>query len=182
MKELYRAEWGTRPPPSTQTRTPKVTSVDGYAAFDGSSTAWSTIQSAATSASADDTPTQSNGAYTGKQAGLTYWLYRAFFLFDTSSIGVDDTMDPATFSLYPYAKATSNIGNGYISLSSSSPASNTAINTADYDQVGTTKLAPDLNTSSVTTEAYNNWVLNATGTATLNGAGISKFVLRHGNE
>ena len=159
---------------------PESTSVDGYAAFDASTSGWSTIHGATASASASDTPTISNGAYTGKGAGQL-WLYRAFFLFDTSSIG-SDTINSATFSLYPTAKVTTSLGNEYISLASSSPASNTAITTADYDQVGTTKLAPDLNTSSVTLNAYNNWVLNATGTSTINGAGISKFVLRHGND
>ena len=77
---------------------------------------------------------------------------------------------------------TDGIGNAYIRLASSSPASNTAITTADYDQVGTTNLAPDLNTSSVTLNTYNNWALNATGTATINGFGVTKFVLRHGND
>ena len=80
---------------------PESTSVDGYAAFDASTSSWSTIQSATSSASAEDTPTLSNGAYTGKDAGQ-YWLYRAFFLFDTSSIE-SDTIDSATFSLNPAA-------------------------------------------------------------------------------
>ena len=160
---------------------PESTSVDGYAAFDASGSSWATIHDAATSDSAADTPTISNGAYTGK-VGAGRWIYRAFFLFDTSSIGGGATINSATFSLYPTAVVTSSIGNEYISLASSSPASNTAITTADYDQVGTTKLAPDLNTSSVTLNTYNNWVLNATGTSTINGAGVSKFVLRHGND
>lgn len=160
---------------------PESSSVDGYAAFDGYNDTWANIHGSTTAERSGDSQTQSNGVYTGKRADGRLWLYRAFFLFDTSSIG-SDTVDSATFSLYPYAKVSGGNGKTYIALTGSTPASDTAISKADYDQVSTTKFASDINTSAITLNTYNNWSLNGSGLTNIDGSGVSKFALRHGND
>ena len=162
---------------------PESTSVDGQASFDNSTTAWSTIQSAADSALASDTGGQANHVYVGQETSNRWWLYRSFYLFDTSALGDTDTIDSASFNLY--VTSTTNFDTGtakYISLVSSSPASDTAITTADYDQVGTTKLATDINTVDITLNEYKPWILNATGITNISKTDVSKFALRHGQD
>ena len=73
------------------------TSVDGYSSYDASTSGWATIQPAATGGSASDTDASSNSVYIGAISPWS-WLYRAFYLFDTSAIGTD-TIDSATFNL-----------------------------------------------------------------------------------
>src|SRR3990167_4421757 len=162
---------------------PESTSVDGQASCDNTATAWSTIQSAADSALASDIGGQANHVYVGQETSNRWWLYRSFYLFDTSALGDTDTIDSASFNLYVTATLNFNTGTAkYISLVSSSPASDTAITTADYDQVGTTKLATDINTVDITLNEYKPWILNATGITNISKTDVSKFALRHGQD
>lgn len=163
------------PDPDTET-----TSVDGYIGFEGNDT-WSNIVAATDGNVANDVSTDIivyvNGRNTPK-----FWLYRGFFLFDTSAVG-GDTISSADFDVYATGTLTGASGSAlYLSLVNSSPASNTALTNADFDQVGSTKGASDINVSAVASSAYNTWSLNATGLTWVNGAGITKLALRHGQD
>ena len=90
---------------------------------------------------------------------------RGFFLFDTSAIGAD-TVDSAAFSVYVATTLNNdNDGNDFGTVVGSAPAANTAIATADYDQVGATEyidLGQRKDISSISTGAYLDFTLNST--------------------
>lgn len=133
--------------------------------------------------------TNSNDSASGADAGTgldaddaanpskyTY-LGRAFFLFDTSSISDTDSVDSGTFSLYITSKNDA-LGGGSVRMVTSAPASNTALANGDFTSQGTTAQATDLTISGITTTAYNDWTLNATGLSNITKTGVSKFGTR----
>ena len=105
-----------------------------------------------------------------------YRMVRSFFLFDTSALSSAATITSATFSFYATAK-TDNFNQG-ISLIGSTPASNNNLVSGDFDQIGTTQYASDLDITSISTSAYNAMSLNATGIAAVSLTGITKFGVR----
>lgn len=173
---------------------PETTSVDGISTF------WVTLQTfAAARASAagndtrDNTENPSNGFSSGVAIGLStdggggFAISRAFTLFDTSAIPDADTITSATLSLFIYNKAQSfgNDGNDFISIITTTPASNTAIVDADYDQVGTTEqhdTAQRKDISGVSTGAYLDFTFNSTGLGNISKTGVSKFGAREGHD
>lgn len=159
----------------------ETTSVDGTVYFDGyGSSNWSALTGASTGQGAYDSAT-SAPVYVGGYITPSFWLYRGFFLFDTSSIPDTDTIDSATFSVWPSSKAETQttLTNKSIRLVSSSPASNTAIATTDFGSVGSTALATDKTTASISTGSYTSFSLNSTGLSNISKTGVSKFALRH---
>lgn len=102
---------------------------------------------------------------------------RAFFLFSTSAIG-SDTISSATFSVYGWGSNGLTMG-----VVQSSPASNTALVTGDFDQCGAINSPTEGTDARVTpsntpTLSYANWSLNATGRGWVNGSGVTKLGLR----
>lgn len=157
---------------------PETTSVDGEVTS-GNGTVWATQRGLADGASADDAGT------TGNQIAAqfftpNYSLARGFFLFDTSTIGDDDTIDSAVLSLKG-AFSTTNADSSSNVIVATTPASNTAITTADYDQVGTTSFGSHA-LSAWSTSAYNDITLNASGLAAITKTGVSKFGARNSRD
>ena len=120
-------------------------------------------------------------------------LYRFFFLFDTSGIDDDDEISAATLSLYAIETATTSSGGSAevsvttCSVVQTSPASNTALVTGDFDQCGDvndpdegiatgTRFDPD---DDFTTSQYNDLALNATGIGWIAKDGITKLGTRN---
>lgn len=160
---------------------PESTSMDGQCNYDNSANTWATVRGASASATASDSGT-SIPCYVGgfDSGGDRFWLYRAFLLFDTSSLPDTDDIDSATLSIWPTAKSETWSGtNKSLRLITTTPASNTALVTGDYDQVGSVAQATDLLTSAFTTGQYNDFTLNATGLGNIAKTGITKFGLRH---
>lgn len=160
------------------------TSVDGFAARVVSSESWSTIRGG-NGTEGEDSKSLDWPAVTLTSASSVGYttIRRSFFLFDTSAIGDDDTIDDATFSIYVTAKTNSwTSGVTSFSLVDSSPASNTAIASSDYQGALATLQASAKSISGVTTSAYNDFTLNATGTGNVNKTGVSKFGLRIEND
>lgn len=156
-----------RPDPNVES-----TSVDGWVEIIG---VWATIRVAATGDTAADTT--AGPSYAGTQAnspGLE--LDRAFFLFDTSAITDTDVISSGTITLTNGSNAESNADSITYHIVSSTPASNTAITTADLDQVGSVSFG-SLALSSVVDNAANNWTLNASGIAAITTTGVSKFAM-----
>ncbi len=94
--------------------------------------------------------------------------------FDTSSIGTD-VIDSATFSLYANTvRIVSNFaGSDVVELVEFSPNSESSFVSSDYatSTFGVVKLATGVDLANITTSAYNDWVLNSTGTSTINTTG-----------
>lgn len=167
--------WGT-----TSTFYP---SLDGRLDYSNASgVAWSTIRDAS---SGTDT------GYSGATIGLRLradsntdkWDYlgRAMVLFDTSGLPDGDSISAATFGLVgssgdpPNTNFSSSIG-----LVTSSPASNSELVDADYDEFGTTLQATSINVTSIVANdsSYNDWTLNSTGRDNISLTGITKFGIR----
>lgn len=169
------------PDPNTET-----TSVDGGVGYSDNQT-WDTTHDAT---DGTDAYGSSATAYIGSQndSPPNMGIYRAILLFDTS--GIDDTHEVTAADLSIYISTLAdgdNDGQDYATVVSSTPASNTDITTADYDQVGDainnpTKLSNDVDLGSMTASAYNTWTLNASGLAAIIVTGVSKFGIREGHD
>lgn len=159
---------------------PETTSVDGDVTNLNIGATWSTLRNAADGTASNDSGTGNDCALISTNATLDLFnrIDRGFFLFDTSSIPDSDTVDSGTFSLKTPSLTDNATLNQALSLVESTPASNTAITTADYDQVGTTQQASDIDLGSLSTTNYNDFALNATGIGSVAKTGITKFGTR----
>lgn len=115
---------------------------------------------------------------------VEFGITRSFILFDTSSLGAGSVVSAATLSLFVSSKTTGAAGDGdTINLFSSAPASNTALALTDFNDVGSTKFVTgDTAFGSISTSAYHDMALNASGLAAIEPTGISKFSARIGND
>jgi len=155
----------------------EVSSVDGFAEI--SDAVWATARGAATGGSASD----SGGVYsTYCAADLnlgTYTITRTFWLFDTSALTAGATISAAVASFAAAGGASTNADTTAMHIVASTPASNTAITTADYDQIGSTTFGNITIANWVTTNnTYNDITLNASGLAAISKTGITKFAGR----
>jgi hypothetical protein len=152
------------------------TTVDGSVRYDPNSS-WSTVRDSATGTGATYTDASSIIVYTEK-SGANYQNWRGIVLFGTSSIASGDTITSAVIS----AKFGTGGGAVGLCLTQSSPTSNTALATGDYDQTrdslnGATEGMTRVNFDTFSGTGYQNITLGATGlTWIIKGAGgISKF-------
>jgi len=152
-------------------------SLDGRVFRTGAAQTWATIVAGAGTGN-DYTTTNSNAALT--QADTTSntfkFLSRGIFLFDTSSIPDTDEISSATLSFYIGSKSTAVPVS--VNVVSSSPASDSALANGDYSNLGSTKFSSAVTVSGITTGAYIDFSLNASGVANIDKTGISKFGLR----
>ena len=155
---------------------PETTTVDGY--VQNSGTSWSSVRDAAVGATAN------SSGITLRISSAALQITRAFALFDTSTIGDSDTITAATLDLYVEADVINgdNDGNDYLALVSSAPATNTALITADYNDIGATLYANTPDIGGLTADAYNTLTLTATGRNAINKIGVSKFAVRMGHD
>jgi len=158
---------------------PESTSVDGLAARTTVNEAWATIRVGAGSYSEDLEGANRELAYTQASATTDQYqkLYRSFFLFDTSALTTGAIISSAIISFYVGATPDNALGsNGAIAIVNTTPGSNTAIQNNDYDSnTGTTQQATNINIASISSPAYNDFTLNATGLGNVNKTGITKF-------
>lgn len=164
---------------------PESTSVDGYVQYYLSTGAtWATMH--------DDTggtQVNSDGTTFGvfiQAHGSTNWTYlkRSYALFDTSAIPDGVTISSATLSIKGTAKADAEGWAPTLNIYSGVPASDTNLVAADYNkaQFGTTAYCDTAITyAGFNTAAYNDFVLNATGIAAIDKAGITKIGIRNVN-
>lgn len=96
--------------------------------------------------------------------------------FSTSAVG-SDTVTSATLSLYGSNKTTA-LGSTDIDVVSFSPANAASYANSDYSNFGTTRYATGIPSASWSTTGYNDFTLNATGIAAINGSGNTHFGLR----
>lgn len=153
----------------------EFTSVDGRSQYDNLETVWATVRNATAGTSSSDGAAEDYFCRTQLSGGSFYVIYRGFFLFDTSSLPDATTITAATISLW--ATTVTNTDSPDLDIVSSSPASNTAIVNADYDQVGSTVYASTA-IASLSTGAYNIFTLDSNGIANITKTGVSKFGTR----
>jgi hypothetical protein len=160
---------------------PGTTTIDGVTATSGRAT-WADAHDAADS-DIIGTTNLSTVCVRSTLAG-TYAIGRSFFLFDTSALGSGATVTAATLSLASEAASNTSADSTTVEIVSATPASNTSLSTADYDQIGSTSFASMTFGASGTWSgvdgAYNDFTLNASGLANISVTGISKFAARAG--
>ena len=167
---------------------PETTSCDGNSIYSvGGGATWATNHDAAngTEAGASNTGEYCFAIDTDDTSNWFRSIYRAFWLFDTSSL--DALTDEANiisgiFSLYGTGATDNATLNQKVSLVSSNPVSNTNIVVADYDQLGGTDYATEIDVGSWNTSGYNNYTLNETGIAAVPIDGITKFGTRSNSD
>ena len=169
----------------------ETTSVDGSVWGVGSAGgSWSALRNASDGYQADDTSVTTRAMSLYYQPTQQFEIWWQFQLFDTASIPDGDTVASATLSFYRYNSGDSNDYSAtnatykYLTCVGSTPASNTALATADFDQVGSTKLcASDVPVTSGTVpsvSAYTNMSLNASGVAAIAKTGVTKLAIVNG--
>jgi hypothetical protein len=160
---------------------PETTSVSGRSANQDSSTTWATVHDATDGSTAN---TSLNAfALTGKNSTAKFDISRVFILFDTSSLPNDAIISSAVISMYVVSVAyNDNDTQAYAAIYSSTPASNTDITTADYDQIGSTVLSDKIDLDTITIDQYQAFTLNATGISAISLTGVSKFSIREGHD
>lgn len=159
---------------------PESTSVDGFVQNDLTSDTWANLRNAASGTTAGDAGIADTRAMIFASTTTDEWrrFRRAFLLFDTDSLPDGDTIDSATLEVVP--STSDDAFTSSISVVVTTPASNTAIVTGDFDQTGTTKQAADRTIAGLTVDGstFNAWTLNATGLSSIDSAGITKFGMR----
>lgn len=166
---------------------PETSTVDGsvnYVATGGET--FATVHDAA-----DGTASVNSGA-TGIPAcqllAGNYTIRRIFALYDTSALGASASISAGVMSSYVNSKVNlDNDGDDWINIVQSNPASNTNLVVGDYDQCGDavsnpTEGATRIDIGSITTSAYNDWTLNATGLGWISKTGITKLGMREGHD
>ena len=169
------------------------TSVDGVVLTYDQGSDWDTEHDRTSGNYAYDSATTLVLGYMRSNIGSDIGLYRHFFLFDTSGIDDDDEISAATLSLYAVSTgSTSSGGSSEVSVTTSSvvqssPASNTALVTGDFNQCGSVDdPAEGIDSGNrfdphddFTTSQYNDIDLNSTGIGWIAKDGITKLGIRN---
>ncbi|NTW31403.1 MAG: hypothetical protein HGB12_02020 [Bacteroidetes bacterium] len=157
----------------------ETTSVDGNSE-NYSSASWATSHDATSAPVYDNTATANVDV---EKPGANWWISRIYLLFYTNSIPDADIIISANLSLWATSVIDGdNDAQGYISIITSNPASNNALITDDYDQVGTVSQANVVDLTEMSTGAYTDWTLNSTGLSNISKNGVSKFGAREGHD
>ena len=154
------------------------TTVDGLLLhYDANGTSWNDLVTGQGTSAQPDT-TQSY--FMVIETDTTSWknCWRSMFLFDTSSIPDGNIIESATLSLNGTSKFDSLSATPSVNVYSASPASNNTLTAADYSQVGSTEFATAISYNDWLTNGYNDFILNASGIASIDKGGISKFSIR----
>jgi len=163
---------------------PESNTVDGSVQHDeiyGAS--WSTIVNGA-GTNAEDSATDGNLIYGRCRTDEDVYrdIWRSIFLFNTSSLDNDCTIGAAVISLRGLNKNDSMSASPDINIYSSNPASNTAIESGDYDSLGSTALCDTpITFANFSTTDYNDFSLNTTGLSAIDKTGITKLGARNAN-
>jgi hypothetical protein len=167
----------------------ETTTVDGYVReFTEVSNTWAQIHDDTDGDNADDSGTTVYAEASAPAASNDFRITRMFILFDTSSIPDGDSIASANVQLYVLSKSDqSNDAYGYGTIVGNvTPASNTSIQVADYDQCGSisnpTKMSSDVDITNMTTSAYNTFTMNSTGRSNISLTGITKWGFRLGHD
>ena len=140
---------------------------------------WDTVHDAATGTGAD----MNLGCYTSVtfRATGTGYLQRAHTPFDTSAVPDTDTVSAASIYIQAVSGQVNNDFSENLYVVPSTQADTSGPATGDYNKSGDTNNPTVLGTKAiadVSTVAYTEVPLNATGIAAINKTGFSKFAWR----
>lgn len=154
---------------------PETTSCDGYAGRNnGGSETLAAIRAGAGNDSSDTNTNLSLYTQASTVSNEFAFLYRNLVLFDTSSLGAGFSIASATITVTGNGK-TNSIGSPDFHIAASTPASNTAIVNADYNQCQTTTFGNLTYANFPATGATAVITLNASGVSNISKTGVSKF-------
>ena len=156
---------------------PESTSVDGRI-YKNAAT-YAGAHDAAVGGNANDSAIYTDSGWLNDKVDAGNWnVSRIIWLFDTSSLGSTAIISAATLSVM-WQSSSSNGDSESAVIVSASPASNTAITTADFDKnlFGTTAFSTITYAAIITAgvDVYTDWVLNASGITNISKTGVSKF-------
>ena len=157
---------------------PESTSCDGATRVDGGGADWDTAR--ALSSGTADSPSDATAGMGFSHGDTNQWKFRRmFYLFDTSAIGAGATVTAATLSLVYVGKSDDNT-DAYAVCGPATPASNTDIDVADFDQLGATKFSDEITIANINADSstFNVFTLNAAGIAVVDVSGITKLGMR----
>lgn len=162
---------------------PESTSCDGQSGYENGSESWAVMRAKTDGNFADANSVSVIVAVKNSGAGDD-GLGRGFLLFDTSSIPDGDTITSASLWLKPSNVESDPNGSYALAVVQSSPASDTDIMTADFDQCGSLN-SPDEGATRVahadfSLDTYKEIPLNATGLSWISKTGITKLGIREG--
>lgn len=161
---------------------------DGEINKNDATTGWANVHDAASGSECLDTAvdalTSDNTPGTRETAGSdSYDIFRAGFVFDSSSIVDAETVSTAVFSIYTTAKSDGdNDGNDYLAVVSFNPGNVADFDVADYNDFGATEWSNQQDITGITTSAYTDFTLNATGLAAVSKTGNTILGLREGHD
>jgi hypothetical protein len=150
---------------------------DGDVSNDDAS--WATCHDAATGDQAR--PGNATSFAQGRLSG-TYKCQRLFHPFDTSSIADTSTVDSAIYSAFANGTTIANVDSTDLRVVETSQASSTTLVTADYDAQTLTLLASAVLFSAISTDAYIDMTLNATGEGVIDFSGVTFLGLMVGTD
>jgi hypothetical protein len=162
---------------------PETATVDGRVNRDVAGSTWAQIRDGAGNNVADS-DNYLTSQIQGSGAGTWKAISRAILLFNTAAIPDDAIISGATLTEYGLLKADPSAWALDVNVYGSTPASNTALVTGDYQQVGTTAYSTPIAYGSINTGAPgapNNFAFNAAGLAAINKTGITKLGNRNAN-
>jgi len=165
---------------------PETTTTDGYSAITNLGVvSWATNHDATDGDAASATGDLICRVYV--TAASAYRIYRSFALFNTASLTSGATVTAGVFSAFCNAVSDAdNDGDDWINAVQTSPASNTDMTLADFDQCGAvsnpTEGATRIDVTGMSTSAYADWTLDATGRGWISQTGVTKLGLREGHD
>ena len=168
------------------------TSVDGISYTYNQTSNWDTAHDYSSGNYADDSSATTNIGYWRSNVGSNIGMVRSFFLFDTASLDDGHSITATTLSFYATATGSNSSGGGSEvttktqTIIQTSPSSNTAITTGDYNQCGSVDDPAEAIDSGNrfnanadwTTSQYNVITFNSTGLGFVAKAGVTKLGCR----
>lgn len=161
---------------------PETTSVDGYALRYGVNETWAQIIARAGNWANHDGDNLVFQAIASSTSGQWERMYRNIVLFDTSPIGDGVTIQSAVLSVYGDYKINTLVADPDMNVYTSNPASETAVESADYGSLGAVAQSDSpITYTNWLTSGYNSFALNATGLGNISKVAVTKFGLRNAN-
>lgn len=157
---------------------------DGFV-YRNSDSSWDTAHDETVGAGADYTADYALAR--SDKEGTSYPIYRAVVQFQTNIIPANEGVVSSTVYLFVHdPNDGDNDAYGYTNLVSANPASDTELVIADYDLIGSvdgaTQGAVAIDNTNLVDEAYNAYLLNASGRSWISKTGYTSLGVREGHD
>ena len=159
---------------------PETTSVDG-SIYDSSVDTWAGLRGDTGTVANDAGASNTCGWWSSPTPSKFYYLYRGFFLFDTSPLPDICTITNAVLSIRGVGVKSDQANNSpdpAWNIFASNPASDTALIAGDFDAISRTPFSDTNVPHDTWADTYNDWIFNAAGLASISKTDISKYSLQ----